>query len=284
MKPDARFANQPQSFWAHVRLLSQNRYTDRKTGGVFSPDVEVVTDKLAKLGFSVDHIVSPKGAPTKFGQDLCDYFDHRALVLTEYVEPRLMNVDQAKREFSRLKKALKPTAPLPMNKQKGKKKAPAYFTGIINMLIEASAKGLQCDFNPRQLTVVTNGHVPLQTMSRWFDGAFPSTKDPVAIWEIKEYYYTTTFGSRVADAVYETLLDGVELLELRERENVTVGHYLFVDSHFTWWKCGKSYLCRLIDALHMGYIDEVLFGSEVIERLPDMVTEWVTDHQRREKS
>ena len=32
----------------------------------------------------------------------------------------------------------------------------------------------------------------------------------MALWEIKEYYYTTTFGSRVADGVYETLLDGLE--------------------------------------------------------------------------
>jgi len=31
------------------------------------------------------------------------------------------------------------------------------------------------------------------------------------------YYYTTTFGSRVEDGVYETLLDGMELEELREQ-------------------------------------------------------------------
>ncbi|MFZ5911680.1 MAG: DUF7687 domain-containing protein [Chloroflexota bacterium] len=36
----------------------------------------------------------------------------------------------------------------------------------------------------------------------------------------------------------------------------------------------KSYLCRIIDMLHMGYLDEVLFDREVIERLPDLVTEW----------
>jgi hypothetical protein len=27
--------------------------------------------------------------------------------------------------------------------------------------------------------------------------------------------------------------------------------------------------------LHMGYIDEVLFGYEVIERMPSLVTQWV---------
>jgi hypothetical protein len=27
--------------------------------------------------------------------------------------------------------------------------------------------------------------------------------------------------------------------------------------------------------LHMGYVDEVLFGREVIERLPEIVPTWV---------
>jgi len=27
--------------------------------------------------------------------------------------------------------------------------------------------------------------------------------------------------------------------------------------------------------LHMGYVDEVLFGREVIDRLPELVREWV---------
>lgn len=28
--------------------------------------------------------------------------------------------------------------------------------------------------------------------------------------------------------------------------------------------------------LHMGYVDEVLFGREVLEELPRIVKEWVT--------
>lgn len=100
--------------------------------------------------------------------------------------------------------------------------------------------------------------------------------------EIKEYYYTTTFGSRVADGVYETLLDGMELQELHEHEGIKVEHLLVVDSHFTWWKCGRAYLCRIIDMLHMGYVDEVLFGKEVEQRLPAIVRHWVARHQERE--
>ncbi|MGH9449457.1 MAG: DUF7687 domain-containing protein [Terriglobia bacterium] len=66
-----------------------------------------------------------------------------------------------------------------------------------------------------------------------------------------------------------------ELEELRESEGVHVRHYLILDARYTGWVCGKSYLCRVIDMLHMGYVDEVLFGKEVIERLPALVKDWI---------
>ena len=205
-----------------------------------------------------------------------DYFEYRAQVLNDYVEPRLMDADRARIVFEELRKRLSPSCPIPMNKQKGEKKAPAYLTGIVNMLIEANSGGLPCDYDPRGLTSFTKGGVLVRTLARRVDGAFPSTVNPVAVWEIKEYYYTTTFGSRVADGIYETLLDGMELQELRHNEGLAVLHYLMVDSHYTWWECGRSYLCRILDMLHMGYVDEALFGYEVVERLQDVVKQWVT--------
>lgn len=149
------------------------------------------------------------------------------------------------------------------------------------MLIEAHSKGHPCDYDPRTLTTVTRDGAPLRTLARRLDGAFPSTVNPIAVWEIKEYYYTTTFGSRVADGVYESLLDGMELKEIREHDGVDVKHYLFLDAHYTWWDCGKSYLCRIIDMLHMGYVDEVLFGYEVVEELPRLVAQWTALAKKR---
>ena len=108
--------------------------------------------------------------------------------------------------------------------------------------------------------------------------------NPIAVWEIKEYYYTTTFGSRVADGVYESLLDGMELEELREQEKIDVKHYLMVDSRYTWWECGRLYLCRLVDMLHMGYVDEVLFGREITERMPKIVKGWVAMAKARRQA
>jgi hypothetical protein len=192
-----------------------------------------------------------------------------------------MDAKKARATFRRLKSKFKPKWNVPLNKQKGDKRAEAYFTGIINMLIEAHSEGLPCDYSPMELTTVTADGAPLRTLARWVDGAFPSTVNPIAVWEIKEYYYTTTFGSRIADGVYESLLDGMELEELREHEHIDVKHYLMVDAYDTWWKMGRSYLCRIVDMLHMGYVDEVLFGAEVLERLPSIVQEWVALSKNR---
>ena len=123
-------------------------------------------------------------------------------------------------------------------------------------------------------TAFTQNKFPVRTLSRRVDGAFPAVVNPAAIWEIKEYYYTITFGSRVADGVYETQLDGMELDEMRVTENIQAKHYLFLDSHFCWWVCGRSYLCRIFDMVHMGLVDEVIVGRNVITRVPELVEEW----------
>jgi hypothetical protein len=31
----------------------------------------------------------------------------------------------------------------------------------------------------------------------------------------------------------------------------------------------------------MGYVDDILFGYEVVEQLPAIVTEWITTYQSR---
>jgi hypothetical protein len=146
--------------------------------------------------------------------------------------------------------------------------------------MEANIGNAPCDFDPRSLTTITHNSMPLRTLARRVDGAFPSVVNPVGIWEIKEYYYTTTFGSRVADGVYETLLDGMELEELEAASQRKVHHLLFLDDYFTWWKCGRSYLCRMIDILHMGFVDEVIFGREVLTRLPAVAREWKILHDK----
>jgi hypothetical protein len=282
MKPNSELLNLPKNFWASVRLISQEvGYTEKSTSQIKIPSSDEIRSKLAKFEIDFSRLQSQKTANGNFGQILQDYFVYRADIINTFVEPHLMNVTEARRVFKKFYKDLQPSCPIPMNKQKGKMKTPAYLTGLVNMLVEANANGFPCDYDPHQLTIITEDNLPVRTLARRVDGAFPSSVNPIAIWEIKEYYYTTTFGSRVADGIYESLLDGLELEELREHEGVDIKHYLIVDAHDTWWKQGKSYLCRIIDMLHMGYINEVLFGREVVERLPGIIKGWVEIYQSR---
>ena len=122
--------------------------------------------------------------------------------------------------------------------------------------------------------------MPQRTLARRVDGAFPSVVNPVAIWEIKEYYYTTTFLGVVSLMGYmKHFWMGWNLKNSTQLPDRKIHHLLVVDDHFTWWECGRSYLCRIIDMLHMGYVDEVIFGREVLTRLPQIARQWKSEYK-----
>ncbi len=288
MKADERFSGQPKEFWANVRTISEavgyTRRTKGAAGPILVPTLDEIRSKFKLLNLSTAHIEDSQGYLTTFGKILFAYFTYRAEILNNVARELLMDKDQAKTEFDRLHKKLAPKCPIPMNKQKGEKQRIAFLTGIVNMLVEANIGDAPCNYDPKGLTTVTHQAMPLRTLSRRVDGAFPSIVNPVAIWEIKEYYYTTTFGSRVADGVYETLLDGMELEELEAASQRKIWHVLFVDAYFTWWVKGRSYLCRLIDMLHMGLVDEVIIGREALTRIPALAQEWKRQFDLLEKT
>lgn len=279
MQPSERFKHLDLEFWANIKLLNQRLgYTERKSKdnpspGFVIPTKEQIIETFTSERLNVSRLVQ-NNTMTEFGELILEYMRFRGDLLINHVEPNLMNKDQARELFNRKKNELNPSCPLPMNKQTGEKRDYAFLTGLVNMLIEANKENFNCDYDPRELTAITVDDFPVRTLSRRVDGAFPSIKDPRAIWEIKEYYYTTTFGSRVADGVYETQLDGWELWEAKTNLRREIKHYLVVDDYYTWWTCGRSYLCRLIDSMHMGLVTEVIFGREVIDRIPALVNEW----------
>lgn len=281
MKADKTFLGQQKEFWANVRTISEAvGYTKRGEGRISIPTLPEIRVAFHKLKLTTSHIANDKDELTAFGTLLFAYFTHRAAALNDYARTQLMNKDEARQEFERLQKSLNPKCPLPMNKQTGDKKNMNFLTCMVNTLVEANIGDAPCNYDPHGLTTVTQNGVPLRTLSRRVDGAFPSIVNPVAIWEIKEYYYTTTFGSRVADGVYETLVDGMELEELEAVSQRKIFHVLFVDAYYTWWELGRSYLCRLVDMLHMGFVDEVIFGREVLTRLPELAVEWKGQYER----
>jgi hypothetical protein len=237
-----KFKSLPKSFWADVRAISQeNGYTVRGKGTIKVPTIEEIISVYKKLSLNTDNIIL-NGTPTQHSVDLIEYFRYRADILYSDVRPKLMNANQAQMYYEDLVKKHNPKCLIPENKQSGDKKKIAYLTAIVNILIEANIANLPCDYDPRKLATITKDGRPIRTLARRVDGA---------------------------------LLDGMELEELHEHEKIKVLHYLIIDAYNTWWNDGKSYLCRMIDMLNMGYVDEILFGYEVIERLPIIVKEWV---------
>ncbi|SDI63408.1 hypothetical protein SAMN05421846_1112 [Chryseobacterium taeanense] len=280
MIPNAKFKNQSPEFWANIKLLNQRLgYTKKpnKTnpaGGFVIPTKDNIKKVFIDEGLDYSKLINSENEYTELGNIIIEYIIYRSEVLSENVQNLLMDKHEAKELFYSIKESFTHSTPLPYNKQKDEKRDFAYLTGIVNMLITKYKGDFDCDFDPKELTAITQNGFPVRTLSRRLDGAFPSVINPKAVWEIKEYYYTTTFGSRVADGVYETQLDGWELLEVKNNLGIEIKHYLIVDDKFTWWVKGRSYLCRLIDSMHMGLVDEVIFGKEVISRIPELVMEW----------
>ena len=277
-----RFSEKGPDFWALVKFVSESLgYTKRKTGLVKSYTYDNVYNLCTRNHISVDSALMA---------DVVEYSTLRAQCLNEYAKDMLMDAATAQKEFQHLYPLYESESlhcSLPLNKQRGEKRKLAFFTCIINILTELTIRKLtgdtSCtgfDDDPRGLTFVLDSKNNLiGASSRRFDGAFPSILSPKIVWEIKEYYYTTSFGSRIADGIYETQLDGLEFMELQKRTGEKVFHILFIDAYQTWWVQGKSYLCRVIDALNAGQVDEVIIGREVFSRWPNLLQEIILAHQ-----
>lgn len=266
------------AFWSLVKFVSETLgYTQR---GRTRADSRVKTychtelySLLRSQGLNIDDDTVSR---------MISYTQKRAAVLNDVVQHNLMTAEQAEIEFNKLHDIAVRNhfqCKIPMNKQSGTMKKVNYFTAIINILTEMTIRKSnlypgQLGFNddPRGLIyLMDDAHQLAGASSRRFDGAFPGIINPVMVWEIKEYYYATTFGSRVADGVYETQLDGFELNEIYNRTGHKIKHVFMVDAYKTWWIDGKSYLCRIIDALNAGLVDEAIFGREVLSRWPLVV-------------
>ncbi len=282
MKPNPKFLhNAKPEFWANVKLISQRLgYTDRVTKQIKVHGLSNIIALYKKEHFQINKIAFENGHPTEFGQLLIDYFEYRADALNNYVRTNLMDLNEAKQLFEELYDKYNPSCEIPMNKQSGEKSAPNFYTGIINILLEAHIGQYPISYSAKELTAFTLNKVPYRSLSRRVDGSFPGVLNPIALWEVKEYYYTKTFGSRVADGVYESQLDGLELKEIRETLDRPIHHYLIVDSKFTWWVQGRSYLCRIFDMMHMGLVTEAIFGREVVDRIPIITKQWIKDYEQ----
>lgn len=270
------FSNMEPSFWAFVKFVSEGLgYSNRGSCTVKSYTYSEIRNLCIAKGVRINE---------QLIQTAVNYTILRANALNNYVERQLMDAQTAMEHFERLYPLYEENhlmCKIPYNKQSGAMKQVAFFTAMINIIaadtirqLTGNTNSLGFDDDPRGLTYfLDNNQNIIGASSRRFDGAYPSIKNPSIVWEIKEYYYATTFGSRVADGVYETQLDGYEFRDMYNRIEIKPYHILFVDAYRTWWIQGKSYLCRLIDALNSGIVDEVIFGQEIFTRWPQLLIE-----------
>ena len=276
MEPSPAFSNQTPEFWAVVKLASQLLgFSVRKTKTTASRVMTYTADDLVEALRERD--LDPSGHGDVI-EHVAKYSVERARLMEEIVRPNLMDRGEARKLFEEVSDGdAFPPELISMNKQKGDKRHEAYLASIVNILtwraLVAEHDEAEFDHSPRGPLTFSRDGMPLRTLFRWMDGAYPTLNHPHATWEIKEYYGTKTFGSRVADGVYETALDGYELNDLRS-VGVDVKHYLFLDDRFTWWDCGKSYICRIVDMLHIGLLDGAFFGRELVEAWPPVVETW----------
>lgn len=294
MKSAAPWNQMPPEFWHYVRVLSEHLgYSRRRI--VMRHDAETIKRGLEKLGLSAAPLQTSDDTSFSIG-DLVDYFAFRAELIEGDVAKNLQSAAQAKILFERtadeyttdytsqLKNGLENSrlysvrgsvpAIAPYNKQKGEKRDIDFLTATSNILISYYLKGDHFDPDPRKVPAFTEDGVVVGSMSRRMDGAYPDCVNPVSLWEFKCYYYTTTFGSKISDAVYIADLDGYERADAEDQTGMPIQLTLFIDAYSTWMEQGKSYLCRIVDLLQRGAIDNLIVGVEVETAIPQIVAEW----------
>lgn len=136
---------------------------------------------------------------------------------------------------------------------------------------ECGSAGVQVNKNPQsRAAIMSDKHIWVSP--RRLDGAIPALLNPVALWEIKEYWGVTKGGSKMSDAIYELQLVGIELRMFEDEVGVHVNHYAILDGKFQ-WGARKSDLRRAVDLLYSGLLDELIVGREVLTEWPRVVRE-----------
>ncbi len=91
MKPHASFLGQNKRFWAAVRTTSQSvGYSARGLSSVLAPSHSAIGAALSRTGKDQAEFIQEGGQFRTLVRTLSDYFEYRAQLLNDYVEPRLM--------------------------------------------------------------------------------------------------------------------------------------------------------------------------------------------------
>ena len=128
MKPDQRFTGKSMRFWAHAKFLSEQiGYSQRGTSQLRVYSAAEAREVVVRSGLSCDD---------RLLGNVVEYPNWRTDALNQIVAPLFMNWEEAAAAFEAVRAKTRPTKPLPMNKQKGEKRHPAYLAGMVGMYAE----------------------------------------------------------------------------------------------------------------------------------------------------
>lgn len=272
MYANERFAGYNTKFWSYVRLVSEQAgYQPHGEKLVKKYTKKDLSETVEKTGINGEQLLGglTTNNTTDLGEELLDYLNFRSDKVKQALD-KIRTKNQAFSDFEEYcGDYVMETEQL--NKQGSGEKL--IFANSVNLVLERET-GIDFNPNPRMLPTVLDSEKNLKTtLPKWPDGAFPTARNPLALWEVKEFYSSTTFGSRIADAIYEMMLFGEEVQTLQEETEQKIDLYLMTDGYEA-WKKGVSYICRIIDILNMEYIDAAIFGEEVFTQWPDIVNSW----------
>ena len=100
MKPSKVFENLPKDFWANIWSISQIIGYAKKDK-IKIPSIDDIKAVFDELKLSSKHLVDNHDTLTPQGEQVLNYFKYRADILNDYVEPRLMDSEAAKKLFNK---------------------------------------------------------------------------------------------------------------------------------------------------------------------------------------
>ena len=167
MQPFPEFAQKNKAFWAYIKLISEKLgYSERRTHKLRRYTFEEIINLMKDENISTSEILDETSKKeTALGRSIVKYLNIRSEIIETHVAPNLMNRNQAKKEFEKAKKRIKPKCHLPLNKQKREKRHYSYLVGLVNMLTEEALGGCYFDDNPRGLTLITQNKKPIRVLS-----------------------------------------------------------------------------------------------------------------------
>lgn len=112
----------------------------------------------------------------------------------------------------------------------------------------------------------------IYTSPRKVDVIVPTSLNPKLVVEIKEYWGEKLGGSKMTNAIYETLCVA-HLIKQVEKHGYRIKHLVILDGKRQ-WEARKSDLGRFLDLLNSGMIDGLLCGSEIREGLIELLEMW----------